>query len=118
MQDAGVGLLLGLDFIAARGRLPRRKLQRELELLVQAGLTPYQALATGTRNAAVYFKTLDRTGTVAVGKRADFVLLLGNPLTDIKQVGQQAGVMLGGRWLDRATLERQLRALESEPGGR
>ena len=79
--------------------------------MTRAGLTPYQALAAGTRNVAAFFGTLAETGTVAVGKRADLVLLAGNPLADIRQTARIAGVMLGGRWLARAELVRRVAAL-------
>ena len=78
-----------------------------------AGLTPYEALATATRNSAMYLGTLKSTGTVEVGKRADLVLLAGNPLEDIRQTGRQAGVMLGGRWLPQRELDQILALLPS-----
>ncbi len=90
------------------GDLPKPSVQDELMALVRAGLTPYQALTTGTRNAAAYFGTLNESGTVTVGKRADLVLLDGNPLTDIRQTASLAGVMLGGRWLPQAELDRRV----------
>jgi imidazolonepropionase-like amidohydrolase len=86
-----------------------------LAALVRTGLTPYQALETGTRNVAVFFGTADSSGTVAVGKRADLVLLAGNPLADIQQTRRIAGVMLGGRWLDRAALDRRLSGNQAPP---
>jgi imidazolonepropionase-like amidohydrolase len=101
LQDAGVGLLLGAD---------GWYVQNELAALVRAGLTPYQALLTGTRNVAQYMGLLDRAGTVAVGKWADLVLLSGNPLQDIRHTREPAGVMRAGRWLDRAALDRLLLA--------
>lgn len=106
-HKAGPGLLLGSDpgpqmgpvgFMAHLG----------LQLFVMAGLTPYEALATGTVNVARYYGTTDSTGTVAVGKRADLVLLDGNPLENIRCTGDIAGVMIGGRWVSRATIERRL----------
>ena len=101
MQDAGVGLLLGIEGGAAH---------KELTALVRAGLTPYQALLTGTRNVAEYFGTLDESGTVAIEKQADLVLLYGNPLADIRHTREPAGVMRGGRWFDRAELDQRLLA--------
>jgi imidazolonepropionase-like amidohydrolase len=100
LQDAGVGLLLGTDNPAGIG------LHLELQALVEAGLTPFQALTTGTRNVAKYFGTLDKSGTVTVGKRADLLLLKGNPLVDIHNTTAISGVMLGGRWLPSEMLER------------
>jgi imidazolonepropionase-like amidohydrolase len=111
LHDAGAGLLLGSD-AGVSGMVPGFSIHRELEALVKAGLTPYEALATGTRNAATYFGTLNSTGTIAVGKRADLVLLQGNPLQDIRNTGQPAGVMIGGRWVARADLDARLQALE------
>jgi imidazolonepropionase-like amidohydrolase len=112
LHDSGAGLLLGADANSNPlfGSLPKpgSGVHQELEALVGAGLTPYQALATGTKNVAQYFGTLDSTGTVAVGKRADLVLLRGNPLEDIRNMAQPAGVMLGGRWLPREELDRSL----------
>jgi imidazolonepropionase-like amidohydrolase len=111
LRDAGAGLLLGTDAYGP-SHVPGFAAHRELEALVRAGLTPYEALATGTRNVAAYFGTLDSTGTVAVGQRADLVLVNGNPLADIRHTMQVAGVLLGGRWLPRAELETRLAALE------
>ena len=82
-------------------------------MLVAAGLTPYQALVSGTRNVAAFAGTLDSTGTVAVGKRADLVLLFGNPLADIGVAAGPAGVMVGGRWLARTALDARLDSLEA-----
>lgn len=109
LQDAGAGLLLSMDVLG--GVAAGFTVHRELDLLVQAGLTPYQALTTGTRNVAVYFGTQDSAGTVAVGKRADLVLLDGNPLQDIHYTAGPAGVMVGGRWLSRAAIEAHLDTL-------
>ena len=80
----------------------------ELESLVRAGLTPYQALVTGTRNPAAYFGTLDSAGTVAVGKRADLLLVDADPLVDIGNLARVSAVVSGGRLHDRAALDRLL----------
>jgi len=112
LHDEGVRFLLGSDAPQV-WNVPGFSVRRELALLVEAGLTPYQALESGTRNVAEHFGTLARTGTVAEGKQADLVLLDGNPLTDITNVGKQAGVMVRGRWLDRAEIERRLAAFAS-----
>jgi imidazolonepropionase-like amidohydrolase len=113
LHRAGVGFLLGSDAPQV-WNVPGFSLWRELRYLVDAGLTPYQALETGTRNVAVYFGTEDRTGTVAVGKRADLILLDGNPLADIGMVGRQSGVMVRGRWLDRGEIARRLTVLAAK----
>jgi imidazolonepropionase-like amidohydrolase len=78
---------------------------------VAAGLTPYEALATGTRNVAAFLGNQSEAGTVEAGKRADLILLDGNPLTDISNVSLRAGVMVGGWWLPKAEIDRRLAGL-------
>ncbi|HEY7612767.1 MAG TPA: amidohydrolase family protein [Gemmatimonadales bacterium] len=73
LHTAGAGLLLGSDAPQVYN-VPGFSTHRELESLVAAGLTPYQALETGTRNVARYLGTERETGTVAQGKRADLIL--------------------------------------------
>jgi imidazolonepropionase-like amidohydrolase len=105
-------LLLGTDG-GTEGVLelpPGSEAPWELVLLVKAGLTPYQALETTTRNPAIALGAFDSTGTIAVGKRADLVLLSGNPLEDINHARALVGTMLGGRWLPREDLDARLAA--------
>ncbi len=110
LHDAGVGIALGSD-APQLWNAPGFSVTRELGTYVAAGLTPYQALSTGTRNIAVFLGNEAEAGTVEVGKRADLVLLDGNPLTDIANVGRKAGVMVAGRWLPKAEIESRLAAL-------
>lgn len=109
LQAGGVLLLLGTDSSTA-GMFPGRSAQMELRELVEAGLTPHQALATGTRNAGQFIKRhvrgAESFGTVATGQRADLLLLEANPLDVIDNISQIAGVMVRGRWLSRGDLER------------
>jgi len=107
LHDAGAGLLLGSDAPQV-WNVPGFSTHRELESLVAAGLTPWQALETGTRNVARYFGTLGETGTVERGKRADLVLLDADPLADIRNTTRRAGVMVRGRWLPQAEIEARL----------
>lgn len=83
-------------------------LHRELQALVQAGLTPWQALRAATRNPAEFLGQTDQWGTVERGKRADLVLLSANPLADIRNTERIAGVLSGGRWFPRSELDRML----------
>lgn len=85
-------------------------LHRELEALVQAGLTPYQALVAATRNPAEFLAQTSEWGTLEPGKRADFVLLSANPLADIRNTMRIDGVAFGGRWFPRAELDRMIAA--------
>jgi imidazolonepropionase-like amidohydrolase len=115
LHAAGAGLLLGSDAPQIYN-VPGFSTHRELESLVAAGLTPYQALETGTRNIAKYFGTERETGTVEQGKRADLILLEADPLADIRNTTKRAGVMVRGRWLPQAEIERRLAAVAKAVG--
>jgi hypothetical protein len=106
LYDGGVPFALGSD-APQWWNVPGISAHRELQSMVAAGLTPYQALRTGTFDVGKYFGTPD-VGTVATGKRADLMLLDANPLQNIENSSKIAGVMLNGRWLPKADLERRL----------
>lgn len=72
--------------------------QRELELLVESGLTPMEAIVAGTLENARYFRIENRLGSVEPGKLADLVLVEGDPLKDIANMRRIKRVMLNGRW--------------------
>ncbi len=108
LHDAGAGLLLGSD-APTWGADYGTAAHQELETLVALGLTPYQALETGTKNVATFLGNADSAGTIAAGKRADLVLLSGNPLQDIKATTKLAGVMVDGRWLSKAKIDAELK---------
>jgi imidazolonepropionase-like amidohydrolase len=80
--------------------------QRELELLVESGLTPMEALVAGTMENARYFRIADRLGSVEAGKLADLVLVDGDPLKDISNMRRVKCVMLNGAWV-KAESERE-----------
>jgi imidazolonepropionase-like amidohydrolase len=80
--DGGVQIGFGTDSGALPGRIPGFAEHRELELMVRAGLTPMQAITAATGSNAKLLHSTDR-GTVAVGKRADLLVLDGDPLVDI-----------------------------------
>jgi imidazolonepropionase-like amidohydrolase len=113
LHAGGVGLLLGSDGPQV-WNVPGFSVHRELRYLVQAGLSPYQAIETGTRNVAVFFGTANERGTIAPGKRADLVLLDGNPLEDISNTSRIAAVALGGRLLTKDEIEKQLARFRQE----
>jgi imidazolonepropionase-like amidohydrolase len=103
LADAGAKLLLGSDAPQVFS-VPGFSLHREMRAMADAGLTPYQVLEAGTRNAAVYLGAEREFGTVEVGKRADLVLLDADPLADVANVARRSGVMLRGRWYPEAEL--------------
>jgi hypothetical protein len=112
LQAAGAGILLGSD-APQMWNVPGFSTHRELEALVTAGLTPFQALEAGTTSVAEYFGTSDRTGTVAAGKQADLILLDANPLSSIANTQRIAGVVLRGRWIPRSEIDTRLVAYTS-----
>lgn len=99
----GAGLLLGSDSPQIFN-VPGFAIHRELEYLVEAGLTPFEALETGTVNPAEFFGRTGDFGVVQTGAEADLVLLDANPLEDITNTRRIHGVMLRGRWLPRAEI--------------
>jgi imidazolonepropionase-like amidohydrolase len=83
-------------------------LHLELIDLRDAGLSNYAALEAATRNPALFFGTIDKTGTIEKGKRADLVLLEANPLEDIANTQKRAGVMLKGKYFSQEEMNRWL----------
>ncbi|MBC7990404.1 MAG: amidohydrolase family protein [Luteimonas sp.] len=90
MYKAGVPIVAGTD------EVPGFTLQRELELYVQASMTPSQALQVATWNAAKYARVLDDRGSIAAGKRADLILVDGDPTTNISDIRKVALVIKNG----------------------
>ena len=105
LHRSGAGLLLGSDAPQVFN-VPGFSIHRELVALVAAGLTPYEALRTGTVAVAEFLKS--NTGIVAEGKQADLILLNANPLLDIRNSKRIHGVMLRGHWLSRRELDARL----------
>lgn len=112
LHQTGVPLLLGTDSFGTL--VPGFSIHDELALLVAAGLSPFEALRTGTVNVASYLQEAEHAGTLAVGKRADLVLLEGNPLQDITQTRNVLGVYTHRRWHNRAKLDAMLAYAEAQ----
>jgi len=109
-QRGGVGLLLGSDAPQVFD-VPGFSLHHELQYLVDAGLTPYEALRTGTVNPAAYFKR-DDIGVIKPGAVADLILLRENPLKDIKAINDIEGVLLDGKWMSKEYRQQALEKLK------
>jgi imidazolonepropionase-like amidohydrolase len=107
LSDGGVLVLMGSDAPQLYS-VPGFSLQHEMESMVAVGMTRFQVLQSGTVNVARFYKLENEAGTVAVGKRADLLLLDGNPLADIKNVARKAGVMVRGRWLPWSEIQARL----------
>jgi imidazolonepropionase-like amidohydrolase len=104
LHQAGVPILAGTD-VGNPFVVPGWSLHRELELLVEAGLSPLEALRAATLNPAIYLEATDSLGTIAAGKLADLVLLEANPLDDIRNTRRIRAVIINGRYLDRQALD-------------
>lgn len=87
----------GSDLSPAPPLVPGLSIRQELELYVQGGMTPLEALRSATLVSAEILGWQDRFGSIEIGKQADIVVLNGNPLADIKAVGNIDSVMQAGR---------------------
>jgi imidazolonepropionase-like amidohydrolase len=100
---AGVNIVMGTDS-GAPGGIHGAAVPRELELLVQCGLTPLQAIVAATRNAAHVVGEADRLGTIAPGKLADLIVVDGDPVRDIRAIENIMLVVKDGVVIDPATI--------------
>jgi imidazolonepropionase-like amidohydrolase len=105
LVEAKVTILVGTD-VSSGTTYHGASVHRELELLVQAGLTPSEALAAATSNIAKAYKFDDR-GVIAAGKRADLLLVRGDPTVDITATRDILGVWRNGVKFDRALEEKE-----------
>ena len=111
---AGVPLMTGSDAIGPMW-VPGWASQEELRIFVNdVGMTPYQALRAATTVPAAFLREANDVGTITPGKRADLVLLDGNPLTDIRAAERIAGVMVRGRWMSKDYIARRLEGVERD----
>jgi imidazolonepropionase-like amidohydrolase len=123
IYDAGGKIMAGSDtpeFLWLYGFT----MHRELKALADAGLSNYAVLEAATKNPSMFFGTLDKVGTIEKGRRADLVLLDGNPLENIANTERRAGVMLKGKyytqtemngWLDRIAPRIAASHIEKKP---
>ena len=111
LHAAGAKVAVGTDtpnpFV-----VPGFSMHEELAILVDAGYSPREALVAATREGARLLGALDSVGTVEVGKRADLLLLSGNPLLDLRVARRPVGVMARGRWMPASELHAMLERLK------
>ena len=104
IYEAGVMVALGTDSGASPVRTQGFSEHLEMELMIMAGLTPLQAIEVATRNGAKLLKIDKRQGTLEVGKRADFIVLDGDPNTDIKNTRKIFAVWKNGKVVSKGPL--------------
>jgi imidazolonepropionase-like amidohydrolase len=112
MQKAGVRILAGTDD-GNPYSIPGFSLHDELAMLVEAGLTPMQALQAATYNAAKFFDKLDSMGTVEKGRLADLILLDADPLENINNTARINAVVVNGRYFPKGALQNVLAEVEA-----
>lgn len=111
MHRAGIQFLAGTDTPPGVYVFPGFSLHEELQRFVATGFTPMEALQTATLNPARFLGMEERLGTIEKGKLADLVLLDANPLDDIRNTQKIAAVVVNGRYLSRADLDKLLAAV-------
>jgi hypothetical protein len=110
-SKAGGLLLAGLDPTGMGGVIAGFGDQREVELLVEAGFTPLEAIHIATFNGAQYLGELDRIGTIAAGKQADLVVIKGDPSKKIEDIENVETVFKDGVGYDSAKLIESVRGV-------
>ncbi len=106
-KEAGVPMLAGTD-AGISGVVWGFSLHDEIQLLVDAGLSNEEALATATRLAAEWLEINDKVGTIEIDKFADLVLLDENPLEDVSNTSKISGVIVNGKWIDATKIKTML----------
>jgi imidazolonepropionase-like amidohydrolase len=112
LHVGGVRIIFGTD-APQQFSVPGFSVHREMALMVDAGMSPYEVLRTATRNAGEYYQQRARFGMVAAGQRADLILVNGNPLKDVGHVARRSGVMVRGRWLSEEEIQQRLESIAS-----
>jgi imidazolonepropionase-like amidohydrolase len=107
LSDGGAKIIFGTD-APQQYSVPGFSIHRELRAMKEAGMSNFAILQSATKNVGDYYQAVDKFGQVVVGHRADLVLLAGNPLDDLGNVAQRAGVMVRGRWLPEAEIQSRL----------
>lgn len=110
LHKAGVGILLGSDAPQVFN-VPGFSIQREMDAMLRSGMSEYEILKSGTVNPAIYFGDQNKYGMVKEGLSADLILLDANPLSNIANMKNPAGVMVKGNWLSADLIAKRLKVI-------
>ena len=107
LHDGGAKFILGSDAPQVFN-VPGFSIQRELEAMTRSGFTPLEAIQSGTINPAIFFSAEGEYGVIKPGASADLILLQENPLENINNTRSQLGVMVRGKWMTKADIQKRL----------
>jgi len=107
LNSKGHGMLLGSD-APQLFNVPGFSIHHEINGMLGAGMTPLEIIRSGTLNPAIFFDEADTFGEVKEGSDADLILLEANPLVNLKALQQISGVMVRGKWLSKAVIDKKL----------
>ncbi len=113
LHDGGARILFGTDS-PQQFSVPGFSIHREMKAMVDCGMTPFEVLQTATKNVGDYFKGRDTFGLVAIGQRADLLLLKANPVSNLANLTRRAGVMVRGRWIPESEIAAGLARIAAE----
>ena len=112
LHAGGVRVLLGSD-APQQFNVPGFSIHREMQRMADAGMSTYEIVKSGTANVGEYFKPKDQFGTIAVGQRADLIIVDANPLENVGNMEKRSGVMLRGRWMPQSEIDKRLAQIAS-----
>jgi len=113
MDKKGVTFLLGSDAPQVYN-VPGFSIHHEMQEMANAGISNFKILQSGTTNPADFFGATGEYGIIKVGAAADLILLNGNPMKDISQANNIAGVMLGNKWMPRDFIDAELKKIANK----
>lgn len=116
LNEADARILMGTD-APQQFSVPGFSIHKELERMVDAGMSPFEVYRTGSTYVGEYFKDQDTFGLVAPGHRADLILVNDNPLNSVMNIRNRAGVMVRGNWLSEETIQERLKKIEAQVKG-
>lgn len=110
MNVRGANILMGTDAPQLYS-VPGFSIHREIKLMNEAGMSPFEILYSATNSVGKYFSYKDNFGTITKGARADLILLDGNPVSDLNNLKYISGVMVSGTWMSKYSIDERLKKI-------